>query len=224
VVKALTERSAVAMAERVAPDLIVLDVVLTEGDGYGVVEALRRSPLRSRTPVLVYTAHDLDEERRGRLRLGPTEFALKSGADPSPLEDKVLRMVGLVSASAEGRRLLVIDDDPDIGDVACLALEQLGPYTVVTAASGEDGLRLAREKRPDAILLDVMMPGMDGPATLGLLRDDPVLAGVPVLFLTAKAQATERDRLERLPVSGMISKPFDPLTLAADVGRLLGWA
>ena len=116
----------------------------------------------------------------------------------------------------------MIDDDPDIGDVARLALEQLGPYAVVTASSGEEGLRLGREQRPDAILLDVMMPGMDGPSTLARLGDDDVLAGVPVLFLTAKAQASERDRLERLPVSGMIAKPFDPRTLSADVGRLLG--
>ena len=77
---------------------MVLDVVLSEGDGYGVVEALRRRPLRARTPVLVYTAHDLDEDQRLRLRLGPTEFALKSGADASP-RDMVLRMVGLAPAA-----------------------------------------------------------------------------------------------------------------------------
>ncbi len=124
-------------------------------------------------------------------------------------------MVGLGGGGQEGRRLLVIDDDPDIGDVARLALEQLGPYTVETAGSGEEGLRLALRQRPDAILLDVMMPGVDGPATLAMLRAEESLAGVPVLFLTAKAQASERDRLERLPVSGMIAKPFDPLTLAA---------
>ncbi|HVL06081.1 MAG TPA: response regulator [Acidimicrobiales bacterium] len=223
VVKALTERSAVTLAERVHPDLIVLDVVLSEGDGYGVVEALRRHPAHARTPVLVYTAHNLDDAQRSRLHLGPTEFLLKSGAGGDPLEEKVLTMVGLGAAEQEGRRLLVIDDDPDIGDVARLALEQLGPYTVQTAGSGQEGLRLALDQRPDAILLDVMMPELDGPATLARLRGEEALAGVPVLFLTAKAQASERDRLERLPVSGMIAKPFDPLTLAADVGRLLGW-
>ena len=223
VVKALTEHSAVALAERLRPDLIVLDVALTEGDGYGVVETLRRSRAHARTPVLVYTAHNLDDSQRARLQLGPTEFLLKSAAGGDPLEEKVLSMVGLGGGDQEGRRLMVIDDDPDIGDVARLALEQLGPYTVETAGSGEEGLRLARHQRPDAILLDVMMPGLDGPATLALLRAEESLAGVPVLFLTAKAQASERDRLERLPVSGMIAKPFDPLTLAADVGRLLGW-
>ena len=224
VVKALTERSALALAERVSPDLIVLDVVLSEGDGFGVVEALRRRPAHARTPVLVYTAHNLDDADRGRLELGPTEFLLKSGADGDPLEEKVLAMVGLAPGDQGGHRLLVIDDDPDIGDVARLALEQLGPFAVTTATSGDEGLRLALEQRPDAILLDVMMPGLDGPATLALIRTEEALAGVPVLFLTAKAQASERDRLERLPVTGMIAKPFDPLTLAADVGRLLGWA
>lgn len=68
-----------------------------------------------------------------------------------------------------------------------------------------------------------MMPGLDGPGALALIRAEESLAGVPVLFLTAKAQASERNRLERLPVSGVIAKPFDPLTLAAEVGRLLGW-
>jgi PAS domain S-box-containing protein len=224
VVKALTERSAVALAERLSPDLIVLDVALTGGDGYGVVDTLRRSPAHARTPVLVYTAHNLDESQRARLRLGPTEFLLKSGAGGERLEEKVLTLVGLgAGGDQQGRRLLLIDDDLDIGDVARLALEQLGPYTVRTAGSGEEGLRLALEQRPDAILLDVMMPGLDGPATLAMMRAEESLAGVPVLFLTAKAQASERERLERLPVSGMIAKPFDPLTLAADVGRLLGW-
>jgi CheY-like chemotaxis protein/nitrogen-specific signal transduction histidine kinase len=223
VVKALTEASAVALAERLRPDLVVLDVLLSEGDGYGVVEALRRLPAHARTPVLVYTAHNLDEAQRARLLLGPTEFLLKSGAGGDPLEEKVLAMVGLGAGGHEGRRLLVIDDDPDIGDVARLALEQLGPYAVQTAGTGEEGVRLALQQRPDAILLDVMMPGLDGPATLALLRAEEALAGVPVLFLTAKAQASERDRLERLPVTGMIAKPFDPLTLAAEVGRLLGW-
>ena len=223
VVKALTERSAVALAERLRPDLIVLDVVLTQGDGYGVVDTLRRSPTHAQTPVLVYTAHNLDEGERARLRLGPTEFLLKSAAGGDRLEEQVLSLVGLGGGDQQGRRLLVIDDDPDIGDVARLALEQLGPYTVATAGSGEEGVRLALDQRPDAILLDVMMPGLDGPGTLAMLRAEESLAGVPVLFLTAKAQASERDRLERLPVSGIIAKPFDPLTLAADVGRLLGW-
>jgi CheY-like chemotaxis protein/anti-sigma regulatory factor (Ser/Thr protein kinase) len=229
VVQALTEQSAVAQAEALHPDLIVLDVVLGEGNGYGVVDALRANPVHARTPVLVYTAHDLDDAARAGLRLGPTAFVLKSGTDAAPLEDEVLTMLGLPEqggdtvAGQRSRRLLVIDDDPDIGDVARLALEQLGPYTVVTARSGPDGVRLAREQRPDAILLDVMMPEVDGPATLALLRADDALAGVPILFLTAKAQAWERDRLEQLDASGMIAKPFDPLTLAGDVAKLLGW-
>lgn len=224
VVKAMTEHTAVALAERVGPDLIVLDVALSAGDGYGVVEALRASPARARTPVLVYTAHSLDAGQQARLELGPTEFLLKSGAGGDTVEERVLSLVGLGAGEPRGRRLLVIDDDPDIGDVARLALEQLGPYTVVTATSGPEGVRVGREHRPDAILLDVMMPEVDGPATLARIRADDALAGVPVLFLTAKAQASERERLGRLPVSGMIAKPFDPLTLAAEVGRLLGWA
>ncbi len=123
-----------------------------------------------------------------------------------------------------GRRVLVIDDDADIREVALLALETVGGLAVRVAASGAEGIRLAVADPPDAILLDVMMPEMDGPTTLARLRDHPVTTSVPVLFLTAKAQASEREQLQALGVAGTIAKPFDPMTVAADVSQRLGWS
>jgi CheY-like chemotaxis protein len=122
------------------------------------------------------------------------------------------------------RTLLLIDDDDDIREIAQLSLELGAGWTVLTAASGTEGIEVAREKQPDAILLDVMMPTLDGPATLAQLREDERTVGIPVVFLTAKARPSERDRLAGLDVSGVLAKPFDPMTLADQLRSVLGWA
>jgi CheY-like chemotaxis protein len=82
---------------------------------------------------------------------------------------------------------------------------------------------MAAEVRPDAILLDVMMPDLDGPSTLALLRQDEALREIPVVLLTAKVQAADRRQFGALDVAGVLAKPFDPMTLADDVARALGW-
>jgi two-component system alkaline phosphatase synthesis response regulator PhoP len=121
------------------------------------------------------------------------------------------------------RTLLLIDDDDDIREIAQLSLELSAGWTVLSAASGAEGLAIAREQQPDAILLDVMMPVLDGPATLAKLREDDRTKGIPVVFLTAKARPSERDRLAGLDVSGVLAKPFDPMTLADQLQATLGW-
>lgn len=121
------------------------------------------------------------------------------------------------------KSLLLIDDDNDIREVAQLALELDGDWSVTTAASGAEGVELAQAHPPDAILLDVMMPVLDGPSTLAQLRADARTRNIPVVFLTAKARPAERDRLRDLAVAGVLSKPFDPLTLASEVRSALGW-
>lgn len=119
-------------------------------------------------------------------------------------------------------RLLLIDDAQDIRAIARISLERVGKWTVVCAEDGPAGLRAAREEGPfDAVLLDVMMPGMDGPSTLDRLRDDELSAQVPVVFLTAKTQPGERKRLLSLGAAGVIAKPFDPLALPNELDQLL---
>jgi CheY-like chemotaxis protein len=223
VARADGQTAAVAEAGRLRPDLIVLDLALAEGDGYGVVEELRRDPVLASTPLLVYTVQDLNAHERRRLVLGPTEVLVKSTTHPAALDERVLALIGRAPAPSTTRRVLMVDDDPDIQDVAVLALAEIGDYEVVVAGSGEEGLQAARDHRPDVILLDVMMPGMDGPATLVRLREDPDTSAIPVVFLTAKAQAAERERLMDMHVAGLLSKPFDPMSLAGELGRLLGW-
>ncbi|HEX8213172.1 MAG TPA: response regulator [Longimicrobium sp.] len=121
------------------------------------------------------------------------------------------------------RRVLVIDDEDDIREVAQLALEAVAGWEVFSASSGAEGLRVAAERVPDAILLDVMMPEMDGPSTFRALRAQPATAEIPVILLTAKVQASDRTRFQDLGVSGVLTKPFDPMELARQIEEVLGW-
>lgn len=121
------------------------------------------------------------------------------------------------------RRILLIDDDQGIREVASTVLEMVGGYNVDTAASGLEGVEKARTGQPDAIVLDVMMPGLDGPETFALLRKDSETCNVPVILLTAKTQAADRSRFASLGVAGMLAKPFDPMALSDQIAGILGW-
>jgi CheY-like chemotaxis protein len=121
------------------------------------------------------------------------------------------------------RKILLVDDEDDIREVAQMSLEMTAGWEVVTASSGADALRLAAAERPDAILLDVMMPGMDGPATARALKGAPGTAEIPIILLTAKVQAADRRRFDDLGVAGILAKPFDPMALADEVRGVLGW-
>ena len=115
------------------------------------------------------------------------------------------------------QRILYVEDESDIQAVAKLALEMVGGFTVKICSSGEEALREATAFAPDMILLDVMMPGIDGPATLRGLREQPALSTVPVAFMTAKVQPTEVRHYKSLGALDVIAKPFDPMTLAERV-------
>jgi two-component system alkaline phosphatase synthesis response regulator PhoP len=119
--------------------------------------------------------------------------------------------------------ILLVDDEDDIREVAQLSLEMTAGWVVHAAGSGAEGIRKARELRPEAILLDVMMPEMDGPDTVRALRADPETADIPIILLTAKVQQADRRRFDDLGVSGVLNKPFDPMTLADQVAAVLGW-
>jgi CheY-like chemotaxis protein len=114
-------------------------------------------------------------------------------------------------------KVLIIDDEDGIRRVARLSPARIGGLEVVEAASGADGVRKAAEEQPDAILLDVMMPAMDGPQTLAALRAQEATASIPVVFLTAKAMASELAHLKALGAVGILTKPFDPMTLPAQL-------
>jgi two-component system alkaline phosphatase synthesis response regulator PhoP len=121
------------------------------------------------------------------------------------------------------RRVLLIDDEDDIREVVQLSLEMVAHWDVLSAGSGPEGIERAAVHQPDAILLDVMMPEMDGAATFRELRANPSTRHIPVVLLTAKIFDSETDRngLEGISV---ISKPFDPMRLPTQISQALGWA
>ena len=122
------------------------------------------------------------------------------------------------------KRILVIDNEEYIREIAQICLETVANWTVITAASGSEGLIKASSEQPDAILLDVMMPAMDGIATFEKLKANPKTEKIPVILLTAKVQSSERRRYADLGLTAAIAKPFNPLQLASQVAEALGWS
>lgn len=118
----------------------------------------------------------------------------------------------------ELKRILLVEDDPDVRLVTSVAIG--GEFAVEACASGEEALAAVANSVPDLVLLDVMMPRMDGPATLAALRRLPQAADLPAIFLTARAQPQELERYKAMGALGVIAKPFEPETLADDVRRL----
>lgn len=118
-------------------------------------------------------------------------------------------------------KILYVDDDEDIREVAVMALELEPNFNVRSCASGPEAISMAAEWKPDLILLDVMMPGMDGPTVFEHLGRLPETASIPVVFITARTQKHEVERFLSLGAQGVIAKPFEPMTLADDVKRFL---
>jgi two-component system, OmpR family, response regulator len=122
----------------------------------------------------------------------------------------------------ELQRVLYVEDEPDIRAVAQVALETIGGLTLLCCSSGEEAIQRGAAFEPEMILLDVMMPGMDGPTTLRALRALPGLAQVPVAFMTAKVQPQEVEHYKSLGARDVIAKPFDPMALAVQVRSIWG--
>lgn len=117
-------------------------------------------------------------------------------------------------------RVLYVEDEPDIRAVARVALETVGRLQLKTCSSGEEALREVQAFAPDLILLDVMMPGMDGPGTLVALRAMPDMDRIPVVFMTAKVQPDEVAHYKSLGALDVVAKPFNPMTLAQQVRHI----
>ncbi len=123
----------------------------------------------------------------------------------------------------ERRRILVVDDSGLVRQLAQVALESIGGWEVLPAESGVEALEQADSEQPEAILLDVVMPGMDGFATLAALRAKHSTSDIPVILVTAKDKPADRQRAESLGAAGMIAKPFAVEELAGQVAAVLGW-
>ncbi|MBK1990677.1 response regulator [Sphaerospermopsis aphanizomenoides BCCUSP55] len=121
------------------------------------------------------------------------------------------------------KRLLIIDDEERIRELVQACLEDLGGWDTVTAASGEEGLKIALKEPVDAILLDLSMPDMDGLTVYKQLQANSITQLIPVIILTAKVLPSERSRFVKTGIAGIISKPFQPLTICQEIAKILGW-
>jgi len=123
------------------------------------------------------------------------------------------------------KQILIVDDEERIREVVRMCLVKLGKWEAITAASGQEAIQIAATLKPDAILLDLSMPEMDGLETLRQLQNHPQTAAIPVIFLTAKAQDPDTDRstYQQLGVAGLIVKPFNPVEISLEIRKILGW-
>lgn len=119
------------------------------------------------------------------------------------------------------KRILIIDDEPDIREATQVCLEVVKGWEVLTASSSNEGLAKAAAEQPDAVLLDVMMPDVDGLATFAQMQANPITRHIPVILLTAKAQPADHRRYTQLEIAAVITKPYDPLTLAEQIARII---
>ena len=122
----------------------------------------------------------------------------------------------------ELKKILYVEDEADIQAVASIALEAVGGFELEICSSGEEALRKAEVFSPDLLLLDVMMPGMDGPTTLEKLREKPSLSETPAIFMTAKVQNNEIEHFKKVGALDVIPKPFDPMKLAEQIEKIWG--
>ena len=121
------------------------------------------------------------------------------------------------------KSILLIDDEPNLAQVIAVCLESFKGWKVQIANSGKAGLSIVESLKPDVILLDVMMPEMDGITVFQHLQQNPATQNIPVILLTAKVQASDRARFAQLDIAGMIAKPFEPLQIADQIAQLLKW-
>jgi CheY-like chemotaxis protein len=124
---------------------------------------------------------------------------------------------------SKAKQILVIDDELDIRTVIQACLELVGGYEVILASSGQAGLQLAAIAQPDAILLDVMLPDLDGPATFAQLQANPQTGQIPVIFFTAKVRPADQERFLAMGVKAVLEKPFDPVLIASQIATILQW-
>jgi CheY-like chemotaxis protein len=205
-------RQALEQAHRIKPAAIILDVLMPHKDGWEILTELKADAELRGVPVILYT---IVEEQKLGYYLGASAYLLK------PVSEVELR-VTLERLVASDATVMVIDDDPNAREIVTQQLAQAGPYRIMTAGNGREGLERIAEQRPDLIILDLMMPEVDGFAVLEELARDPINCTIPVIVLTAKdLTAPEREVLTQR-VNGLLEKGLtSPEHLLRHVSDLL---
>ncbi len=199
--KALTE------TERIFPDLILLDIILPEMDGYQVLEAIRNNANEKLkvTPVIVVSNLGQPEEISRAIQYGISDYVVKSTSNPSAIAEKVRRKLikepppPLPGAVPAGKlKILVIEDDKFLRDLEVQKLQKEPNLSVFAAMDGEQGVSIAEKELPDIILLDILLPGIDGFEVLTRVKSNPVLARAKVIMLSNFGQREDIERAQKL--------------------------
>ncbi|HEX6287787.1 MAG TPA: response regulator [Herpetosiphonaceae bacterium] len=206
-------RQALEEARRLRPAAIILDVLMPHKDGWEVLAALKADPALKGVPVVLYS---IMEEQKLGFYLGASAYLTK------PIDEELLRST-LAELVGIGSTVLVIDDDPDVLDIVSEQLKPLEGYTILTASGGQAGLEQIATVHPDLIVLDLMMPEVDGFAVLECLESNPETRHIPVIVLTAKDLTNQERELLNQRVSSLLTKGFTSAgELLAKVSELLG--
>ncbi len=211
VITASTGGQAIAKAVHEQPDLITLDILLPDRHGFDVLRELKARPETAHIPVIVLSV--VQDERSG-YRLGAVDYILK------PIDEE--RLLKSISRVLSGKgKILIAEDDPDTADMLMELLSRHG-YEPLHAGDGYETLVLARRERPDLILLDLRMPGMDGYEALTRLKKDPETRGIPILAMSAHAvdAAQERLKLQAMGAEDFFAKPLSLDELLAEIERV----
>jgi DNA-binding response OmpR family regulator len=206
--------SALTIAREKKPDVVTVDLRMPGVDGLALVEILKHDPDTRKTPVLVVSVSDA---RDRALAAGADAFLTKP-VDLKPLTDCIGRL--LAERGAPRQKVLLVDDDPAIRMICRDVLESQG-YLVREAADGEAASGEARRFKPDLVLVDVMMPGMDGFSLAQKLRGDRDTSLTPIIFLSARGQTADKVRAFKLGAEDYLVKPFDSAELVARVEKAL---
>ncbi len=206
-------RYALCEVRRLQPAVIITDILMPYKDGWELLTELKAEPDLQPIPVLLYSV--MDENWLG-LQLGASAYLTK------PIEESLLRTT-MKRLITDGARVLVIDDDPNVREMVQEVLTHEGSYTVVAAAGGQEGLDRIASIPPDLIILDLMMPEVDGFTVLERLEDHPLTQAIPVIVLTAKdLSKEERDYLTKRVNSCLAKEGTSPEHLTEKVKSLLG--
>jgi DNA-binding response OmpR family regulator len=213
-----TGEAAWLSARRRRPDAVVLDIAMPEGDGYWVAERFRDHETLRTVPIVAYTALDLGEAGRERLRRLDVEILTKSRIEPAELERRVLALL----SPADGRRhVLLVEDDADLAGVLRETFERRGVAADV-ASTGEGAWAAARLRRPDVVVLDISMPEGDGYWVAERFRGHDTLRTVPIVAYTAlDLDEAGRERLRRLDVEVLTKSRIEPAELERRILALI---
>jgi len=206
--------AALGMAREKKPDLVTVDLRMPGVDGLAVVEILKHDPDTRKMPIVVLSVSD-DRDRAAAV--GADAF-LQKPVDAEPLLDTIARL--LAERGKSRQKILLVDDDPGIRMICRDVLEGQG-YLVREAGEGEAAQKEARRFRPDLVLVDVMMPGMDGFTLAQKLRGDRETSLTPIIFLSARGQTADKVRAFKLGAEDYLVKPFDSAELVARVEKAL---